>query len=278
MRKLTGSYYTPPEVVTAMVRLVDEVLRDPARFGVAGGLASTDVTLADPAIGTGTYLLGVLRQIAETTRVDQGPGAVPGVIRAALKRVIGFELQFGPFAVAQLRLMAEIAQLLGVEGIVPDDVRPRLYVTDTLGNPYVEENYIPQMLRPLAESRRQANAVKRQEPITVVIGNPPYKEKAKGRGGWIEARTPKTETDRRERRDHYWTVGFHHPNGASGRTRSISGTSTSTSGAGRRGRCSATRRRRRRPPRTSAASCASSPWPGSLTGLASRQCARICAA
>ncbi len=28
-----------------------------------------------------------------------------------------------------------------------------------------------------------------QEPITVVIGNPPYKEKAKGRGGWIEEGT-----------------------------------------------------------------------------------------
>ena len=41
-------------------------------------------------------------------------------------------------------------------------------------------------LRPIAESRREANEIKREEPITVVIGNPPYKEKAKGRGGWIE--------------------------------------------------------------------------------------------
>ena len=34
---------------------------------------------------------------------------------------------------------------------------------------------------------RRANEIKRQEKITVVIGNPPYKEKAKGRGGWIES-------------------------------------------------------------------------------------------
>ena len=187
LRKQTGSYYTPPKVVTAMVRLVDEALRDPTRFGVIDGLASADVTLADPAVGTGTYLLGVLRRIAATTRADQGAGAVPGVIRAALKRVIGFELQFGPFAVAQLRLMAEVADLLQAKGTVPTDVRLRLYVTDTLGNPYAEDEYIPAMLKPLAESRRQANAVKRAEPITVVIGNPPYKEKAKGRGGWIES-------------------------------------------------------------------------------------------
>ncbi len=192
LRKLTGSYYTPPEVVTAMVRLVDEALRDPARFAVAGGLASGDVTLADPAVGTGTYLLGVLRRVAETARADQGAGAVPGVVRAALQRVIGFELQFGPFAVAQLRLMAEVADLLRAKGTVPEDVRLRLFITDTLGNPYAEEEYIPQMLRPLADSRRQANAVKRAEPITVVIGNPPYKEKARGRGGWIESGSANT--------------------------------------------------------------------------------------
>ena len=65
----------------------------------------------------------------------------------------------------------------------------RLFVTDTLGNPYVEEEYIPQILLPLGESRRRANEIKRQEKITVVIGNPPYKEKAKGLGGWIESGT-----------------------------------------------------------------------------------------
>src|SRR5207253_1632082 len=96
LRKLTGSYYTPPEVVTAMVRLVDQTLRDPDRFGVPEGLASTEVTLADPAVGTGTYLLGVLRRIAESTIDDEGAGAVPAVIENALKRIIGFEIQFGP--------------------------------------------------------------------------------------------------------------------------------------------------------------------------------------
>jgi hypothetical protein len=63
LRRRTGSYYTPPEIVTAMVRLVDEILRDDRRFGVAEGLASQDVTLADPAMGTGTFLLGVLQRI-----------------------------------------------------------------------------------------------------------------------------------------------------------------------------------------------------------------------
>lgn len=105
LRKLTGSYYTPPEVVSAMTRLVDETLRGPL-FSRPAGLASGDVTLADPAMGTGTFLLGVMRRIAATVEADQGPGAVRGAIEAAMRRLIGFELQFGPFAVAQLRLIA----------------------------------------------------------------------------------------------------------------------------------------------------------------------------
>ncbi len=135
LRKRTGSYYTPPEVVGAMVRLVDEALRDPELFDRATGFASPDVTVADPAAGTGTFLLGVFRQIAATVEADQGAGPVPAFIAAAAKRLIGFELQFGPFAVAQLRLIAEMHALIPT-GAIPDI---RLYITDTLGNPYVEE-------------------------------------------------------------------------------------------------------------------------------------------
>ena len=183
LRKLTGSYYTPPEVVGAMVRLVDEALRSPARFNVHTGLASSSVTLADPAVGTGTFLLGTLRRIADTIAADEGPGAVAGAITSAIERLIGFELQLGPFAVAQLRLVAELADLVGK----PPSTPLRMFVTDTLGNPYVEEEWLSTMVAPIAQSRREANAIKVNEPITVVIGNPPYKEKAKGRGGWVES-------------------------------------------------------------------------------------------
>ena len=85
---------------------------------------------------------------------------------------------------AQLRILAELQALLDDSDVSLD---LRLFVTDTLGNPYVEEEYLPQILKPIGESRRQANKIKRQEKIVVVIGNPPYKEKAKGLGGWIES-------------------------------------------------------------------------------------------
>ncbi|HUY33451.1 MAG TPA: type ISP restriction/modification enzyme [Pirellulales bacterium] len=183
LRKKTGSYYTPPEVVGAMVRLVDQVLRSPRRFALSAGLASPAVTVADPAVGTGTFLLGVLRQIAETVKADEGEGAVSGAINGAVRRLLAFEIQLGPFAVAQLRIQAELAELTGGSPPMP----PRMFVTDTLSNPYVEQEWLPAILGPIADSRRQANEIKVREPITVVIGNPPYKEKAKGLGGWVEA-------------------------------------------------------------------------------------------
>ncbi len=187
LRKLTGSYYTPPEVVSAMVRLVDEALRSP-RFGLHAGLASPAVTLADPATGTGTYLLGVLRRIAETVEADEGEGAVKAAINASVRRLIAFEMQLGPFAVAQLRILAEIVSLTGA----PPKSPPRMFVTNTLGNPDDDESWIPGILAPIARSRRDANRIKREEPVTVVIGNPPYKEKAKGLGGWIEGEPGQT--------------------------------------------------------------------------------------
>jgi hypothetical protein len=184
LRKLTGSYYTPPEVVEAMVNLVDQALRGPL-FERSAGLASSDVTLADPAVGTGTFLLGALRKIAANVEKDQSAGSVPAAIAAAAKRLFGFELQFGPFAVAQLRLLAELRSLTKTAAkLAPPELN--LYITDTLGNPFVEEEQLWQIVEAIAKSRREANRVKREQKITVVIGNPPYKEKAQGRGGWIE--------------------------------------------------------------------------------------------
>jgi hypothetical protein len=85
--------------------------------------------------------------------------------------------------VAQLRILAEVTELTGGAPKSP----LRMFVTDTLGDPYVEQEWLPSTYKPIAESRRQANEIKKREPITVVIGNPPYKEKAKGLGGWVAA-------------------------------------------------------------------------------------------
>lgn len=180
LRKLTGSYYTPAEVVQTMVRLCDEALRSSKRFAVPRGLAAPNIRIADPATGSGTFLLAVLRSIAAYVEADEGPGAVRGAIEQAATRMYGFELQFGAFAVAQLRLLAEMIDLHA-------DGSPGLFVTDTLGDPHANFESGQGIYREISKSREAANEIKRATPITVVIGNPPYKEKAKGKGAWIES-------------------------------------------------------------------------------------------
>jgi hypothetical protein len=187
LRKQTGSYYTPPEVVEPMIRWVDEVLR--SHFDQPDGLASPKVTIADPAVGTGTFVLGVLRAIADIVAKDQGEGAIAGAMVEAIKRIIGFELQLGPYAVAQLRITAELTAL-GAPA-----ARPRMFVADTLADPAVELESLGSIYKAIGDSLREANRIKLKEPITVVIGNPPYKEKAKGRGGWIEEASSNTKED-----------------------------------------------------------------------------------
>lgn len=182
LRKLTGSYYTPPEVVRTMVRLCDEALKSP-RFGIADGLAGKDVHIVDPATGSGTFLLGLIERIKATIAARDGEGNVAASMNEIAGRLVGFELQFGAFAVAQLRLLAEMLE-------IGADATPRLFVTDTLGDPFADLETGQGIYREISKSRTEANKVKRSEPITVVIGNPPYKEKAKGKGAWIENGSP----------------------------------------------------------------------------------------
>jgi len=192
LRKLTGSYYTPPQVVEAMVRLCDEALKSPGRYNISKGLASEQVHIADPAMGSGTYLLAVMRRIALAIEEEQGPGAVLAAMNQAVKRLYGFELQFGAFAVAQLRLLAEMIEIakhsLGEDATIDESAleTPPLFVTDTLGDPYADFESGQGIYKEISKSRVEANKVKREQKITVVIGNPPYKEKAKGRGSWVE--------------------------------------------------------------------------------------------
>ena len=124
-----------------MVNLVDQALRGPL-FERAAGLASSDVTLADPAVGTGTFLLGALAENRRQCREGSGRRCRrPRRSRRRSKRLFGFEIQFGPFAVAQLRLLAEMRALTKTtENTPPPELN--LYITDTLGNPFVEEEQI----------------------------------------------------------------------------------------------------------------------------------------
>jgi hypothetical protein len=185
LRKELGVWYTPDEVVKYMVARVDTVLRE--ELGIADGLADPSVVVLDPCCGTGAYLVEVLRKIDETLQA-KGADALTrqDVKRAAMNRVIGFEIMPAPFVVAHLQMGILLAEL-GVP-LKDADERAAIYLTNALTGWGDGQTIAPPKDRRVGEGqmhstllfpefaveRDAADRVKREERILVVIGNPPY--------------------------------------------------------------------------------------------------------
>ncbi|HEX4393813.1 MAG TPA: type ISP restriction/modification enzyme [Mycobacterium sp.] len=180
LRRKSGVYYTPAALVSFMTRFVDDILR--LRLGRELGFAEKDVIVVDPAMGTGSFLAEVVDTVAVTVAAEEGPGAVAPRLRELSNRLIGFENQAAPYAVAELRIHSLLKK--GHRAEIP--VRERRFLTDTLDDPDVQLLPLGRMYEAIERSRRGANLVKREEPVMVVIGNPPYGDKAKGTSQWIE--------------------------------------------------------------------------------------------
>ncbi|GAB3150204.1 hypothetical protein GCM10027258_47930 [Amycolatopsis stemonae] len=185
LRRKSGVYYTPSALVTFLSRFVDEILRN--RLKRPLGFAQDDVIVVDPAMGTGSFLAEVIDIVAETVEEDEGEGVVTPRLHDLSNRLIGFENQAAPFAVAELRIHSLLKKRHRAE--VP--LKERRFLADTLDDPDVQILPLGSMYDTIKQSREGANLVKRKEPVMVVIGNPPYSDKAKGASKWIE--TPRSD-------------------------------------------------------------------------------------
>lgn len=186
LRKEMGVYYTPARVVQTMVRLTDGLLRE--GFGFPLGLAEEEVTLLDPATGTGTFLLAALEQALNSVAELYGEGMRGQYAAKVANRLYGIELMVGPYAVAQLRL----SQAIQAEGGSLPEGGLNLYLADTLEAPEAPPLEQPFFYERLAEERKKAADLKGKQPILVVLGNPPYdrvegesEEERKKKGGWV---------------------------------------------------------------------------------------------
>ncbi|MCY3886237.1 MAG: N-6 DNA methylase [Chloroflexi bacterium] len=178
LRKQLGVWYTPAEVVRYMVARVDRALKDD--LGLPGGLAEENVYVLDPCCGTGAYLAEVLRRIAANLE-GQGLGALTGarVKQAALERVFGFEIMPAPFVVAHLQVgltMQELDAPLAEDapaGQAGKEERAGVFLTNALTG-WEPKAQKPLPFPELEEERERAERVKRETPVLVILGNPPY--------------------------------------------------------------------------------------------------------
>ena len=199
MREARGVYYTPEPVVSYIVRSVDAILK--MDFKLSAGLADSSkvkltrpkqrgkgmetiethkVQILDPATGTGTFLYSVIGQIYQTFAGNKGMW--PGYVQEnLLPRLYGFELLMAPYAVAHMKL----GLLLRETGYdFSSDERLRVFLTNTLEEAH-EMTGLPLFTQWLADEATSANLVKKETPVMVVLGNPPYSGLSANTGAWI---------------------------------------------------------------------------------------------
>jgi predicted helicase len=202
-RKDLGAYYTVVPVVKFMVNAVNDVLTE--HFGLDLGIADQSswkdvskrlripipdgvdpenrfVNMLDPATGTGTFLLEWLRK-SKQVFLDKTNGSEDDwsqhFDKVMLPTMAGFEIRLAPYAVAHLKTALEIPEGSKVSHRLP------IYLTNTLLPP-TTKTQAQFFSDPLADEGLFADKIKDYPGITVMIGNPPYKDKVKGDGPAVE--------------------------------------------------------------------------------------------
>ena len=205
LRKSRGVWYTPEPVVNFIIRAVDDILK--SEFGLSKGLADTTTTtieidtqtpdkrsqsgykkgkvevhkvqILDPAAGTGTFLAEVVKQIYKNFEGQEGIWS-NYVEKHLLPRLNGFEILMASYAMAHLKLEL----LLRETGYKPNGKqRLKVYLTNSLEEHHPDTGTL--FASWLSKEANEANHIKRDTPIMVVLGNPPYSISSSNKGEWI---------------------------------------------------------------------------------------------
>lgn len=213
LRKSRGVWYTPAPVVSFIVRAVDEVLK--TKFNLKDGLADNSKTIIereaqgtsitkgrnkgkkvteevevhrvqilDPATGTGTFLAETVKYLYKT-RFQHMQGVWPSYVKEHLiPRLNGFELLMASYAMAHLKLDMLLSET-GCEEILnsTSSNRLRIFLTNSLEEYHPDTHTL--FAQWLSNEAREANTVKKETPVMVVMGNPPYSGVSANNGAWI---------------------------------------------------------------------------------------------
>ena len=179
-REKRGVYFTPEPVVSYIVRSVDEVLKN--QFGLEGGIANRKVTVLDPAAGTLTFLAEAAKVAVEEFTAIYGEGGRSKFIKEhILENFFAFELMMAPYAIGHLKI-SFLLEELGYK--LQYGERFKHYLTNTLEMTELEQTILPGIAS-LSRESHLASQVKKEMPILVIIGNPPYSGHSANVGEWI---------------------------------------------------------------------------------------------
>ena len=180
-RERRGVYYTPQPVVRYIVRAVHDLLK--TRFNKVDGLADEHVTLLDPAAGTLTFPAEAVQLAFREFTDKYGEGAKENLLRERiLPHFYAFELLMAPYAIGHMKI-GFLLEALGIP--LQNGERFQFYLTNALEMEDLQQIQIPG-LSSLSEESHQAARVKKDEPILVIIGNPPYSGISANQNRWTE--------------------------------------------------------------------------------------------
>jgi type I restriction-modification system DNA methylase subunit len=219
LRKARGVWYTPQPVVNFIVRAVDDILK--TEFDLPQGLADTSKTkikvdvqgkkveqevhkvqILDPATGTGTFLAEVVKHIHKKFAGQQGIWS-NYVETHLIPRLNGFELLMASYAMAHLKLDLLLKETgykpteTSLRGTKQSDQRLRVYLTNSLEESHPDTGTL--FANWLSSEANEANHIKRDSPVMVVMGNPPYSVSSNNKGEWIESLTADYKKNLNER-------------------------------------------------------------------------------
>jgi len=179
-REKRGVYYTPEPVVSYIVRSLQKILK--THFTRPEGLAQPNVTVLDPAAGTLTFLAEATKLAVEEFVQRYGEGAKGSFIKGhVLKNFYAFELMMAPYTIGHIKMSFWLEEL-GYK--LEADERFKLYLTNTLEMEELAQSTLPGMAS-LSEESHLAGKVKKETPILVILGNPPYSGHSANKGPWI---------------------------------------------------------------------------------------------
>ena len=207
LRKAKGVWYTPQPVVSFIVRSVDQLLI--SEFGLKRGLADSSkitvkekttlqdgrtkdgkklaaveyhrVQILDPAVGSGTFLVEVLRQIYAKFKNQRGLWT-SYVDEHLIQRINGFEVLMAPYVIAHLKFSSFLMETGYTES--KHWQRINIFLTNSL-EPHQDE-IRDLFMYELNQESAEANAVKENKPIMVMLGNPPYNGSSQNKNAYIE--------------------------------------------------------------------------------------------